>query len=632
MNSLGKKRTNKPAANIYYKKYKDPTVNTSKEKNKPTVKPLGSKDFLQFFIKMNNTNSKSLLTSFNKEAGNKKGTTGKKTEENKKGNKNSTSKEKNNTFAVSYIKDSFNAGDPSYSFTNRNKINSQRCNTTSTKEIKTYEVKTAREKSNKKYIRPKLNTAGKAVKFQIPKQLRNCHSGGKKIKIKETKRINTEYISPLQSFSHLNIQASINKTNIQSNKIKNNHEKGEISTGKNSGIGTQITSNEFSDSTFSNLQKQILKVEQLNKENVELLKQIGSNDCDILEIQDKLGYDYVLLTVSLFIFNETDLLQKYFKTEIFKNFIQEISNGYFKTNPYHNAVHASDVLQTTYMFTKGSNIFNIFDCDAIDRISLFLSCAVHDYKHPGLNNNFLISTNDKIALMYNDQSVLESYHISQSFMLMHSNEKYNILSNFNKEEYKAIRRKMILNVLGTDMAFHSEKFEFIKKEMQILNPENIKKEQSNGEEREFDLNNYYPTIFNKMKEEKKFETFKDKCLSVILHAADISNPTKPKSVYDKISVNVMEEFWRQGDKEKDLGLPVSMSCDRKTVSINDGQFGFVKFIVVPFFNSLTSAFPGLKYASDNASDNLQGIIKEKEKSSVNKTNNNIQTDTEKKKE
>ena len=58
---------------------------------------------------------------------------------------------------------------------------------------------------------------------------------------------------------------------------------------------------------------------------------------------------------------------------------------------------------------------------------------------------------------------------------------------------------------------------------------------------------------------------------MIIKAADISNPSRSPFVYQKWIEGVMKEFFTQGDAERDLGLPISMNCDRKTVSVAKAQ-------------------------------------------------------------
>ena len=56
-----------------------------------------------------------------------------------------------------------------------------------------------------------------------------------------------------------------------------------------------------------------------------------------------------------------------------------------------------------------------------------------------------------------------------------------------------------------------------------------------------------------------------------------------------------------------------MNCDRLTVSKAQSQIGFMNFIVLPFFNSLTEIFPELMFLSDNVKSNVEEYTKIKEK-------------------
>ncbi|VDM85293.1 unnamed protein product [Strongylus vulgaris] len=61
----------------------------------------------------------------------------------------------------------------------------------------------------------------------------------------------------------------------------------------------------------------------------------------------------------------------------------------------------------------------------------------------------------------------------------------------------------------------------------------------------------------------------------MIHLADLSNPTKPIELYRQWNSRILEEYWRQGDREKELGIEVSPMCDRGNVTIEKSQ--------VPFF-------------------------------------------------
>ena len=134
-------------------------------------------------------------------------------------------------------------------------------------------------------------------------------------------------------------------------------------------------------------------------------------------------------------------------------FMDKISSGYNHTVKYHNKTHAADVTQTMYYFIINGNWITLGKLDNIDICSIILTCAVHDYEHPGYNNVFLVNTKDTLAIRYNDISVLENHHIAAASSLLKS-EKYNIFSKLCKDDSEGIRKRMVHMVLATDMSKH----------------------------------------------------------------------------------------------------------------------------------------------------------------------------------
>lgn len=56
-------------------------------------------------------------------------------------------------------------------------------------------------------------------------------------------------------------------------------------------------------------------------------------------------------------------------------------------------------------------------------------------------------------------------------------------------------------------------------------------------------------------------------MDLIVHASDISNPIKGFEIYKLWTEKIITEFWNQGDKEKELGLPYSYMANRYTTNI-----------------------------------------------------------------
>ena len=312
---------------------------------------------------------------------------------------------------------------------------------------------------------------------------------------------------------------------------------------------------------------------------------IESENFNIFNLEEKIGSENTLPVIGSYILKKYNLLSK-INYEKFETFIEEIRKGYNRENPYHTDLHAADVTQTCLIYILKGKMKEIFNLNDLDTASIYISCMVHDYKHPGYNNLFLININSPISIRHNDTNVLEAYHISQTYKLIKSNEKYNIFSLMNNEEYKFIRKRMIGLVLATDMIFHFKQLEDTKN---LIKEYNINK----GKNRE------------KIKENNKLNDIQQQFLEILIHACDISNPTKTFNIYNLWANKVMSEFFRQGDKEKQLGLKVSMNCDRLTTTLPQCQIGFMNYIVGPLFISIVEIFPELNFLVENLNNNVE---------------------------
>ena len=66
----------------------------------------------------------------------------------------------------------------------------------------------------------------------------------------------------------------------------------------------------------------------------------------------------------------------------------------------------------------------------------------------------------------------------------------------------------------------------------------------------------------------------------------------------------MQEFFAQGDKERELGIPVQMLNDREKVNIPNSQVGFIEFVVAPLIVGTVKIFPPLYEMSREIHRNL----------------------------
>ncbi|TNM88696.1 hypothetical protein fugu_004950 [Takifugu bimaculatus] len=241
-------------------------------------------------------------------------------------------------------------------------------------------------------------------------------------------------------------------------------------------------------------------------------------------------------------------------------FLSAVERGYCKhNNPYHSHVHAADVTQTLHCLLaalwpcgKKINKYNYSHwLTELEVMASLFAAAIHDYEHTGTTNNFHIHTKSEFALIYNDRSVQESHHLSAAFRLL-QNEQMNIFVNLTREEWMELRSLVIEMVLSTDMSSHLSQVKAIKACLQ---------------------------------QQERID--KPKALSLLLHTADISHPSKPWPLHSRWTKALMEEFFRQGDSEAELGLPFSPLCDRNSTLVAESQIGFIDFIVYPTFSLLT---------------------------------------------
>ncbi|PKU35264.1 hypothetical protein llap_14432 [Limosa lapponica baueri] len=71
----------------------------------------------------------------------------------------------------------------------------------------------------------------------------------------------------------------------------------------------------------------------------------------------------------------------------------------------------------------------------------------------------------------------------------------------------------------------------------------------------------------------------------MVHCADLSNPTKSLELYRQWTDRIMEEFFQQGDKERERGMEISPMCDKHTASVEKSQVGFIDYIVHPLWET-----------------------------------------------
>uniref|UniRef100_A0A674NW70 Phosphodiesterase n=1 Tax=Takifugu rubripes TaxID=31033 RepID=A0A674NW70_TAKRU len=259
------------------------------------------------------------------------------------------------------------------------------------------------------------------------------------------------------------------------------------------------------------------------------------------------------------IFQERDLLKTFrIPVDTFVTYVMTLEDHYHANVAYHNSLHAADVTQSTHVLLSTPALDAVFT--DLEILAALFAAAIHDVDHPGVSNQFLINTNSELALMYNDESVLENHHLAVGFKLLHE-DNCDIFQNLSKRQRQSLRKLVIDMVLATDMSKHMSLLADLKTMVET------KKVTSSGV---LLLDHYTDRI---------------QVLRNLVHCADLSNPTKPLAVYRQWTERIMEEFFRQGDKERERGMEISPMCDKHTASVEKSQVGFIDYIVHPLWET-----------------------------------------------
>jgi hypothetical protein len=312
-------------------------------------------------------------------------------------------------------------------------------------------------------------------------------------------------------------------------------------------------------------------------------KRITEKDFNIFELKKIIGQSNVLPLIGRVILEAFGLKDdKIINVNKLDNFLNTVSSQYLITTLYHNNMHGADVTQTICLFFLNSNAEKMFETTVLDLLSIFIAALGHDIGHPGLTNNFQINASTELAITYNDSSCLENFHCCKLFSILKKDET-NIFEKLSISDYKDIRKRMISEILSTDMFYH-------KKVMSLIQ---TKIPQIKNDKFEF---------ISDDKESKKAE--QQSILDFFIHSADLAHNTKLFDISLKWVELLSEEFWLQGDKEKSMGLTVSFLCDRKDTNVPSSQVNFIRGFIIPTFEILINIFPTLSYTVENANRNM----------------------------
>jgi len=282
------------------------------------------------------------------------------------------------------------------------------------------------------------------------------------------------------------------------------------------------------------------------------------------------------------------------------SYLLAVEDGYLD-NPYHNVYHAADVtnrLATMFSMSGLADHLRETHKGRIQLLGVVLAAAVHDYGHPGTNNAYAVKTSQLYAKIYNDQAVYENSALYQSLSLT-DNAELDFSARFSQETKRLLRVTIIELVLSTDMSRHFDMVTMVKTKMtSALAKAKARQSAAFLESRPSGFASKHEDEAQVEKQGLDLNDLSAEQLSLItqfaLKVADIGHCMLPLDQHKFWVGNLEKEFFSQGDREKEAGLPISPLMDRTKPGPTSGgnQAGFFEVIVLPTIGLWQALFPG----------------------------------------
>ena len=221
-----------------------------------------------------------------------------------------------------------------------------------------------------------------------------------------------------------------------------------------------------------------------------------------------------------------------------EQWVSQIESSYQDSIDYHNRAHATDVTQSIgYMLGNGLRK----ELDDVEVFALICTAVAHDCGHPGKSNLFLVETKSEKAKRWNNEAVNENGHVEFAIEAFEkcgvfrnddddrSSNRRSDEKNRSEEMKETVYEILKTAILYTDMNKHETLIEDFREALERNRGKKAIKEWAKKEDVHV-------------------------ALGYVLHCADVLNGCRPWPVAKKWAELITEEFCKQGDVEKSLGL------------------------------------------------------------------------------
>ena len=234
-------------------------------------------------------------------------------------------------------------------------------------------------------------------------------------------------------------------------------------------------------------------------------------------------------------------------------FLLTVEGAHKPSNPYHNATHVTDVVQTMDAFLRAAppGMFT-----PLQMLAAIIAASVHDIMHLGVDNKHLVKTDHALARLYNQRNIAESFSASLACeLLRHPHLAFfpdkDTLDRRNASSVQELMRRLVVD---TDLANHFG-------------------------------------IMDKLASFGEGDVVPGELvLTLMIKCADLGHIAESALVHREWTACLIEEMQRQGDNERAMDIPLaSQHHDRSTRSdMNKFQADFLELFALPMFVRLES--------------------------------------------
>nr|CDS32160.1 dual 3'5' cyclic AMP and GMP phosphodiesterase [Hymenolepis microstoma] len=261
----------------------------------------------------------------------------------------------------------------------------------------------------------------------------------------------------------------------------------------------------------------------------------------------------------------------------------------YRAVTYHNWRHAFNVAQTMFAMFKSGGMQEVFS--DLECLSIIIACLSHDLDHRGTNNQFQIQTMSPLVNLYST-SVLEHHHFDQCIMLLNTRGT-DILCNLSHDEYRKAVNIMEKAILATDLSRYFARLPEFRKMLD----ERLTSVGEGESKDDIAVKTMWQTE----------APCRELLMSMMMTASDISASTKPWPVQKKSAEMVSNEFFEQGDLERQKFniKPCAMMDREMSHKFPQMQIDFIEGVCTPVYQLISRVCGRLKPLLDGCQANKE---------------------------